>query len=587
MDNKETILDELTCFQKKKTKEISPLLEEYLLKVARTGDTIFPWSKLKPLIMHKMEEVITDFHRDYPTENIPQCPNVEKFAFDMMREKLLETVNTFTSAPFTIQRLCELVTTPRLHYRRTDKFMRGLEKNVLVVSTVEPRGVNGNRSQSGSESPVMVNGILDMHNNYHGPGEIDSFSTAFPGRVADSVASPSSPTAVDSSSDKAEPTSPVDVEGCSSSEGTSEEVEGASKELVETPVESEDSSRVSAQPPHNVRSPTDSLAAGDSATGEEKVERDELLDPQPTVAPPLDPCGDTTVEERGGAVGDVHMDRAEGSPGQADREVPMDRSDGEVPIDRSDCEVPMKQTDDEVPIDRTDREVPMDRSDCEVPIDQPDGEVPNDRSDCEVPRCDGEVPVDRSDREVPTNKPDRCKVDTEASGDHKHAVDSTDDTELQPAKKLRLDSEVTEAKQEETEKECEASVSSESAAVVPSPEPPVVESSSDRVEPEHQAHSPQPEQPQCTVSKSSPESSTQEQCKEIAPSNQEQCKEIGPSNQEQCKEIAPSHEEQCKEIAPSNQEDKESSGSPVEHHVSSSGSEPPEPMEQEESPQSV
>ena len=32
------------------------------------------------------------------------------------------------SAPFTIQRLCELMTEPGKHYRRTDKFLRGIEK---------------------------------------------------------------------------------------------------------------------------------------------------------------------------------------------------------------------------------------------------------------------------------------------------------------------------------------------------------------------------------------------------------------------------------------------------------------------------
>lgn len=42
------------------------------------------------------------------------------------------------SAPFTIQRLCELLCAPRKHYKRTDKFMRGIEKNLLVVSTVDP-----------------------------------------------------------------------------------------------------------------------------------------------------------------------------------------------------------------------------------------------------------------------------------------------------------------------------------------------------------------------------------------------------------------------------------------------------------------
>lgn len=31
-------------------------------------------------------------------------------------------------APFTIQRLCELITEPKKHYKRADKFLRGIEK---------------------------------------------------------------------------------------------------------------------------------------------------------------------------------------------------------------------------------------------------------------------------------------------------------------------------------------------------------------------------------------------------------------------------------------------------------------------------
>ena len=47
---------------------------------------------------------------------------------------------------FTVQRLAELLTTPRRHYKRTDKFMRALEKNMLIVSTVEARA-NSNESR--------------------------------------------------------------------------------------------------------------------------------------------------------------------------------------------------------------------------------------------------------------------------------------------------------------------------------------------------------------------------------------------------------------------------------------------------------
>ena len=37
------------------------------------------------------------------------------------------------SAPFTIQRIAELVVEPKKYYKRTDKYIRGLEKVVCLI----------------------------------------------------------------------------------------------------------------------------------------------------------------------------------------------------------------------------------------------------------------------------------------------------------------------------------------------------------------------------------------------------------------------------------------------------------------------
>lgn len=158
--NRETILDELNDFEKKRPSEISPILDGYLARIAKTGDIMFPWNKLRPLFRRKLEMVLNDFYETCPADNLPILPNVESFKYDVMRTKLMEALDSFQSAPFTIQRLCELVTNPRKHYRRTDKFMRGLEKNILVVSTIEPKSSLIHEINHNGNGAIIVNGLI-------------------------------------------------------------------------------------------------------------------------------------------------------------------------------------------------------------------------------------------------------------------------------------------------------------------------------------------------------------------------------------------------------------------------------------------
>jgi len=67
-------------------------------------------------------------------------PNVDQSTFDELKSDIIERINSFENAPFTIQRLCELILSPRAHYRRTDKFIRGLTKCVSVVTTIDNEG---------------------------------------------------------------------------------------------------------------------------------------------------------------------------------------------------------------------------------------------------------------------------------------------------------------------------------------------------------------------------------------------------------------------------------------------------------------
>ncbi|XP_066603893.1 serine/threonine-protein phosphatase 4 regulatory subunit 2-like [Prorops nasuta] len=157
MENPEEVLQALDEFQKMRPTEIPLELEEYLCWVAKTGDPVYQWSLIKALFREKLTRVMTDFYESCPSLELASCPNVEQFNYDTMKSNLLDRLESFANAPFTVQRICELLTAPRKEYNRVDKFMRAIEKNILVVSTREP-GPTARRSENGDG---LVNGSLE------------------------------------------------------------------------------------------------------------------------------------------------------------------------------------------------------------------------------------------------------------------------------------------------------------------------------------------------------------------------------------------------------------------------------------------
>ncbi|XP_029911646.1 serine/threonine-protein phosphatase 4 regulatory subunit 2-A-like isoform X2 [Myripristis murdjan] len=129
--------------------------------------------------MFKMESVMDDFHASSPEQRGPHNPNVEYVPFEEMKKRILKIVDGYNGIPFTIQRLCELLTDPRRNYTGTDKFLRGVEKNVMVVSCVYPTS-----EKNGATSVNRMNGVMFPGNssaysdsrNVNGPGTPKPFN---------------------------------------------------------------------------------------------------------------------------------------------------------------------------------------------------------------------------------------------------------------------------------------------------------------------------------------------------------------------------------------------------------------------------
>ncbi|XP_054585452.1 serine/threonine-protein phosphatase 4 regulatory subunit 2 isoform X1 [Eptesicus fuscus] len=131
------------------------------------------WSQFKGYFTFKLEKVMDDFRTSAPEPRGPPNPNVEYIPFDEMKERILKIVTGFNGIPFTIQRLCELLTDPRRNYTGTDKFLRGVEKNVMVVSCVHPSSEKNNSNSLNRMNGVMFPGNSPTYTeraNINGPG---------------------------------------------------------------------------------------------------------------------------------------------------------------------------------------------------------------------------------------------------------------------------------------------------------------------------------------------------------------------------------------------------------------------------------
>ncbi|KAF6100677.1 protein phosphatase 4 regulatory subunit 2 [Phyllostomus discolor] len=131
------------------------------------------WSQFKGYFTFKLEKVMDDFRTSAPEPRGPPNPNVEYIPFDEMKERILKIVTGFNGIPFTIQRLCELLTDPRRNYTGTDKFLRGVEKNVMVVSCVYPSSEKNNSNSLNRMNGVMFPGNSSSYterSNINGPG---------------------------------------------------------------------------------------------------------------------------------------------------------------------------------------------------------------------------------------------------------------------------------------------------------------------------------------------------------------------------------------------------------------------------------
>lgn len=155
MENPELLLLEFEEFNRTSNSQddhISQNLENFIEYVSKTGTYIFPWSLVKKLFLKKLNNVINNLQScmslstsDLNTSSSSTYISNQNTANDassiqLIKDRIFERMQSFNNAPFTIQRICELLLKPNNHYNRIDKYLRGLEKCIMVVTTVDSNG---------------------------------------------------------------------------------------------------------------------------------------------------------------------------------------------------------------------------------------------------------------------------------------------------------------------------------------------------------------------------------------------------------------------------------------------------------------
>jgi len=112
-----------------------------LQEIARTGMICYPWELIKPIVAHKLEQVVGKYklkklyHPDQPTLKRLLKEQPENCLQDQL--EIYDKLLAFENPPWTIQRLCELLLqNPESQYRTRESVLFALQRLINVKSTL-------------------------------------------------------------------------------------------------------------------------------------------------------------------------------------------------------------------------------------------------------------------------------------------------------------------------------------------------------------------------------------------------------------------------------------------------------------------
>jgi len=139
----EEVKESLEGFASQKEKVVTAPLLNIIESIAKIGITCFPWTSLKVLLGYLLNEAFQRYYHKAMEDRKNESDQLkldkykqEDHDFETRREQLLVALNNYDDAPFTLQRICELVLFPEKTYNNYRKYLSALEKMVNITSTI-------------------------------------------------------------------------------------------------------------------------------------------------------------------------------------------------------------------------------------------------------------------------------------------------------------------------------------------------------------------------------------------------------------------------------------------------------------------
>ncbi|PSC69679.1 serine threonine-phosphatase 4 regulatory subunit 2 [Micractinium conductrix] len=139
-------------------------LRGVLAETALTGLQRYEWRLLAPLLHSLIDAVLADFGgQEAEVDGPPRPPPAGYPSLEALQAALHRQLDQHDLAPFTLQRLCEVLLEPRKQYAHLEKVAVAIEKLLMVTSTRQPDPL------AHLPPPPLLSALTDVNDNPSSP----------------------------------------------------------------------------------------------------------------------------------------------------------------------------------------------------------------------------------------------------------------------------------------------------------------------------------------------------------------------------------------------------------------------------------